>query len=513
MAGRLETKYSPVTSRHSSYLFEREESALAPDTKRSPFLRLALLVIAALVALLPLFFGGIYYASRYLAIIAVFILLAVLVSDKSKVATPDTRLIRIYFLFMGLMLAHFLLQWALLPGLNRYFDTVLSWLFVFGVVYVAFWCATRGCSATLALLFLASTFFIALVGLSHWFYDNGQLFWSFAPQAEFTSQRARWPFVNANHLGNFLLLGVFFVFWRLLELFDDFKALALNMRRRKGSIFTSLFTSHKTQRCFFQITVTAVILLVVLLSMTATLSRGTWTGLAFGILLLAALSQLFRGDEKKKPILLELIDRSQLKPKDQHRLRIRAYWLQKLWKPFLLLFATGVFLFFLNEQGQQLVEGRIEYGLRYSLDDIRWTMYHDSLSMLREHLLLGVGLGQWALRYPAYMDQSLSGLVAGYLHSEPLQLLVEVGVLAGMLVLAFCCWLLFESLRALKTADARKRRLIICCLCSLLAFLVATLVEFPLRMPAIQALFAANIGLLLGVVSECSQEKGQHRKR
>ena len=55
----------------------------------------------------------------------------------------------------------------------------------------------------------------------------------------------------------------------------------------------------------------------------------------------------------------------------------------------------------------------------------------DTLPMIADFPLFGVGLGGWSAVYPRYMDPLLAGISAGYLHSDPLQILAEVGIVVS----------------------------------------------------------------------------------
>lgn len=56
----------------------------------------------------------------------------------------------------------------------------------------------------------------AAVALLHWLHDDGLLFGVFEPEFVVSAERARWPFVNPNHLGHFLLIPLAFSFFVVL---------------------------------------------------------------------------------------------------------------------------------------------------------------------------------------------------------------------------------------------------------------------------------------------------------
>ena len=67
--------------------------------------------------------------------------------------------------------------------------------------------------------------FLASIGILHWFYDDGLLFWNFALECVVSSEKAPWPFVNSNHLGDILLICAFPALLFISLKLDDLRAL------------------------------------------------------------------------------------------------------------------------------------------------------------------------------------------------------------------------------------------------------------------------------------------------
>ena len=71
------------------------------------------------------------------------------------------------------------------------------------------------------------------------------------------------------------------------------------------------------------------------------------------------------------------------------------------------------------------------------LSDYRWPVMASSLSMARDHLWFGTGMGTWPLAYPAYASFDI-GVVVNQAHCDWLQWLGE----GGLPMLLLVCWLL-----------------------------------------------------------------------
>ena len=152
-----------------------------------------------------------------------------------------------------------------------------------------------------------------------------------------------------------------------------------------------------------------------------------------------------------------------------------------------MLLAIVIGFAFLQGKGSELVERRIEYGLLYSKDDIRWEMYNDSLGLIRRNPLFGGGLGSWSSLYPQVMNPELAGIVPVYLHSDPLQFIAEAGI-SGLIIFGFPFVLLFAkaiSKIANTKTSAQDRLRLGTMLSGILALFLASLFDFPFHIPAI----------------------------
>jgi len=129
-----------------------------------------------------------------------------------------------------------------------------------------------------------------------------------------------------------------------------------------------------------------------------------------------------------------------------------------------------------------------------------WTS--DSLRMLREHPVLGVGLGNFETAFPPY--QSLpSDLWIHHTHDDYVEALSETGVAGGVLILSalgMFIWLAFRNLDKRLKSDVGWIRLgsaIGCC-----GLLVHSFFDYNLHVPANAAWFSVLGGL--SVVGEIS---------
>jgi len=337
---------------------------------------------------------------------------------------------------------------------------------------------------------------VSLIALGHWFYDSGLLFGIFEPEHVFVSERARWPFVNSNHLGHFLLPLFFLSLGSLILQFHSFYESRMGgppLMRILPQLLAEKSQSKIAALCFY-----LFLPLVFCLAILASLSRSSWFGFAIGLLIFTFFTPRAKGkSETVAPTKhRKYADHFSLHPLG-FRIAHRSFKIvaHSLIKPFSVIAAMILIYFFISGRGADLVEGRIEYGLLYSLDDMRWKLFENSLPMIKEHLLWGVGPGQWRHLFPRYMDSLLAGVNPVYLHSDPLQLLAESGLLGTLLIIVTCILFIGRAFTHSASLSFRDKVLKTSLISGLISLGIASWFDFPFRIPAILSCAAALLAL------------------
>ena len=139
-------------------------------------------------------------------------------------------------------------------------------------------------------------------------------------------------------------------------------------------------------------------------------------------------------------------------------------------------------------------------------DPFRVAVWLDSLGAAAGSLWTGSGLGTFAFafrRSEAYLPLKF----VDHAHSEYLELLVELGLPATLFLVGGVLYLLFSTGRkARRVEDPRRRWLAFGCLLGAAALLLHSTVDFPLRMPALAALFAVLLGCACGIAAWREEE-------
>ena len=132
-----------------------------------------------------------------------------------------------------------------------------------------------------------------------------------------------------------------------------------------------------------------------------------------------------------------------------------------------------------------------------------------AFEMWVDHPIFGVGPGQFNIRFPEYRTP-LTQLNPIHVHNDFLEILVEYGIIGGLLVLGLIaqfCHVINPMLNRevgciIKTGcvPTDKTFIVIGCASSIIGILVHSFFEFNLRIPAILMLLSICVSLLLALV-------------
>ncbi len=141
-------------------------------------------------------------------------------------------------------------------------------------------------------------------------------------------------------------------------------------------------------------------------------------------------------------------------------------------------------------QIQTETEGKLPAGERFSRRDI-WSA---TTQLVKDHPLLGVGLGAFQFAYTRY-DQSTGAQRVEQSHNDYLQVLADAGLVGGVLMLAFVALLFAKGFSAVGTHDRKKRAVVMGALAGCFAIAIHSFVEFNLQVTANAQLFLALAAL------------------
>ena len=525
-----------------------EETPLATSSRPSSLASTIAAVLGASIMVLTLCFGGVHPRPYYFFLCGLFSLCAVVsyvnpgfIASFCRTENRFPSLRGAFFTLTALL--GYLVAQGMAQSLTSIYHPILGKVTALVnqeayrsslIAYVAFlaffslaaWTLVTSSRTPRRLVkwLMVSGLVVSIVAITHWFYDNGKLFWLFEPDTIRLSDRARWPFINPNHLGHFLIPPLFLAAGIALDRAHRMRATSRSILHRRSNAQSDLLTSTRMQGHFFWFGGAMLTLLFGTVGILGSQSRSTWIATSLGIILFLILERVVRRNPSPEDLLLVEDEPTQRRDPEPHSRRTRrnsrassksgATSLPSFTKamsicyqagrPLTLVVATLLVVMFLNRQGMELVEGRIQYALIYSLDDVRWEFYKNSLALFYSNPFFGTGLGSWSSLFPQVISPLLSKINPVYLHSDPLQFLIEAGIVGAIPILGLFFFTILGSFSAAQRKVAFGDRIkMVAATSGLFALSIASLWDFPFRIPAIAFEFALVFAAALFYIDKC----------
>ena len=165
--------------------------------------------------------------------------------------------------------------------------------------------------------------------------------------------------------------------------------------------------------------------------------------------------------------------------------------------------AAGAFIFatvFFIGQGFHPIKEQLMF---------RWQIIVDALSAFKDHPVWGTGPGTFAAVFPYYQSSTIESHFFSHAHCEPVEFLLEYGLLGSGIVLAGAAWILFSSPRR-RRPDQRTPSFFelegVGLVLALIGISLHALVDFPFRHPLNALLTVVWIAILsvhVGRIEKC----------
>ncbi len=163
---------------------------------------------------------------------------------------------------------------------------------------------------------------------------------------------------------------------------------------------------------------------------------------------------------------------------------------------------------------------KLSTGATYQATSGRSLIWKSTLRMIKDHPLLGVGLGRFGYHYPFYQAEFLKGLKGGgplnakRTHNEYLQVLAETGI-GGFICFVLFLFFLYKRLVLLLRKKGSENLGFLALASGISAGLVGAFFSFPFHLPAngplLAAFFASAYGLSDPLVERWKELKLRER--
>ena len=236
------------------------------------------------------------------------------------------------------------------------------------------------------------------------------------------------------------------------------------------------------------------------------LSRGAWISTLLGIAIFVWLAPwgVERQRAKRKGRGRER--QQNLTPNTQHPRPYRFVRVARL-SAITVCILLIVSLFFSGESGREQVDARLEetFERDVGLAD-RMTAWKDSLSMIRDFPLLGVGLGAWQDVYNHYESGQWSSQYFKKAHHDYVEILAEAGIIGFILLGCFFVGIGRGLISGAKKLSTKSLPLVAGVLAAAGSMAIHSFIDFSLQIPANALLF--TVLLALGLRLTGSREHG-----
>ena len=118
----------------------------------------------------------------------------------------------------------------------------------------------------------------------------------------------------------------------------------------------------------------------------------------------------------------------------------------------------------------------------------RLPAWRNTIEMIKEHPIIGVGVGQWQAKYPLYYDRVMKDIIFNEgtrlkrLHNDYLEIFANVGVI-GYVFLLWLSWLMIRKIWFILSDFKNEHRSYTLALTlGIIGFLVVAVFSFPIRM-------------------------------
>jgi len=137
----------------------------------------------------------------------------------------------------------------------------------------------------------------------------------------------------------------------------------------------------------------------------------------------------------------------------------------------------------------------------------RLPAWRNTIEMIKDHPIIGVGVGQWQAKYPLYYDRVMKDIIFNEstrlkrLHNEYLEMFANVGVV-GYVFLLWISWLMIKIVwHILRDCDNGYRIQVLGLTLGVIGFLVVSIFSFPIRVFFPAFLLFVFIGIIASINS------------
>ncbi|HKQ72406.1 MAG TPA: O-antigen ligase family protein [Blastocatellia bacterium] len=180
----------------------------------------------------------------------------------------------------------------------------------------------------------------------------------------------------------------------------------------------------------------------------------------------------------------------------------------------LMLFTIGVGVWWVGadsvirrlEKGELTIEATDRQPGKETFFYSRGWIWRDTMAMIRENWVTGVGLGAYPTAYPIYSTRDRISPV-NQAHNDYLQILADAGILGAIIALWFIFLVARDTVRASRHRNPLMAAIALGCASGMFALIVHSLFDFNLQIPSNALLFLVLTSVVSRIAAAATSKK------
>jgi O-antigen ligase len=159
------------------------------------------------------------------------------------------------------------------------------------------------------------------------------------------------------------------------------------------------------------------------------------------------------------------------------------------------------------EKGEFVMDAPSKDPARETFFQSRGWIWRDTVNMIRDNWVTGVGLGAFHTVYPVYSTRD-GTLVVSQAHNDYLQIMADGGILGALIAVWFLYLIARDILRASRHRNPTMAGMAIGCAGGVFALMVHSLFDFNFQIPSNALLFLVLTAVVSQIAAAATKERG-----
>ncbi|MCX6232891.1 MAG: O-antigen ligase family protein [Bacteroidetes bacterium] len=137
-----------------------------------------------------------------------------------------------------------------------------------------------------------------------------------------------------------------------------------------------------------------------------------------------------------------------------------------------------------------------------SSGNLRFISWQQSLQLIKEHPVIGVGTGNWKINILKYENKTSQNYISSYKnHNDFIEITAETGIIGGLSYLSIFFFIIYGFAKSMRktSTDENKIQFLFLSVLGIIAYSIDAFFNFPADRPEIQMLFAFYLAIAVSI--------------